>query len=512
MAKQFIHTIIVFLIFSILVSPISAISTQNLTIHFIDVGQGDSILVQAPNNHEMLIDAGPTEAGSKVSSYTRSLGINDLEIVTMTHPHDDHIGGMSQILNDITVDEIIENGDPYTTVTTKNLYNLINQKRIPVRIVKYGDYLNLDPSINISVLNPQNSFFSDVNENSIVLKITKGKVTFLLEGDAGNAAENYMMSHGAILNADILKVGHHGSSSATGTAFLAAVTPEVSVIEVGAGNSYGHPTAQTLNRLSQVGSKIYRTDINGNIVVTSDGNTYTVIPEYGTSPPAVPTTKPLTTLPTSVPTTVPTITPSMAPTSSGTGSLSVTSIPSGALVYVDGTFKGITPVTIQSISTGFHQIKVTRSGYKDYSTSVSVAGGKPLSISATLTAGSGSSVLPPVFPITIPTTTPTIKPTTAPTAPSGTGTGSLSVTSIPSGALVYVDGTFKGITPVTIQSSSTGVHQIKVTKSGYKDYSTSVYVTGEKPLSISATLTAGSGSSVLLTRLQPVGYGYLFLE
>jgi len=189
-----------------------------------------------------------------------------------------------------------------------------------------------------------------------------------------------------------------------------------------------------------------------------------------------------TTIPTTVPTTIPTTAPTQGP-SGATGTLSVTSTPTGAMVYVDGVYKGITPVTIPKVSSGSHQLKVTKSGFQDYSTAVNIPAGKTASVPIMLKVGSST---------TIPTTVPTTVPTTAPTqAPSG-ATGTLSVTSTPTGAMVYLDGIYKGITPVTIPKVSSGSHQLKVTKSGYQDYSTSISVPTGKTATIPVNLKAGS--------------------
>jgi len=250
-------------------------SGQNLTVHFLDVGQGDSILIKY-GNKSMLIDAGESDKGEVVSDYLHNQGISTLDYVVATHPHSDHIGGMNDVLNNFKVDHFIDSGYPYTSKTYENMLTTIDKKNIPFETPKRGDKINFASGIDVEVLNPGTSYYSDdLNQNSIILKVTDGKVSFLLMGDAGLEAENDIMKAGYNVDADILKVGHHGSSTASGASFISAVSPDISVIEVGVGNDYGHPHSEILNKLQKT-SKVYRTDLDGTITITTDGSTYTV--------------------------------------------------------------------------------------------------------------------------------------------------------------------------------------------------------------------------------------------
>ncbi|RQW79515.1 MAG: MBL fold metallo-hydrolase [Methanothrix sp.] len=264
---------------SVLIVAISAATvsaTENLTVHFLDVGQGDSELLQFDGKN-VLIDAGTSDMGPRVESYLRDHGVSSLDLLVATHPHEDHIGGLITILKDIPVKQVLDSGQTHTAPSFETYLNLIDQKGIPFETAQRGQTINLDPNLKIEVLSPPATLFSDdLNQNSVVLKVTYNKVSFLLMGDAGIEAENSLLSSSYNLDSDILKVGHHGSSSASSSSFLAKVKPAISIIEVGKGNDYGHPTKKTLSALQNTGSKIYRTDLDGDIVVTTDGQSYTV--------------------------------------------------------------------------------------------------------------------------------------------------------------------------------------------------------------------------------------------
>ena len=266
----------------ILASSSIAASSENLTAHFIDVGQGDSELIQFAGKN-ILIDGGEQEMGGKVESYLRDHGVTSLDLMVATHPHDDHVGGLITILKDFPINQVLDSGQAHTTQTFSTYLNLIDQKNIPFETAQQGQTIDLDPAIKIEVLSPPSTLFQDdLNQNSIVLKITYNKVSFLLMGDAGVEAEESLLSSGYDLNSDILKVGHHGSSSSSSPTFLRMVTPTSSIIEVGENNDYGHPTTKTLSALQDIGSEIYRTDTNGDITITTDGESYTVTSEKQT--------------------------------------------------------------------------------------------------------------------------------------------------------------------------------------------------------------------------------------
>lgn len=182
-------------------------SGQNLTVHFLDVGQGDSILLQF-NGKSMLIDAGESDKDEVVSNYLKNQGISTLNYVVATHPHSDHIGGMNDILNNFKIEHFVDSGYPHTSKTYENMLATIDAKNIPFETPKRGDKINFASGINVEVLNPGSSYYpDDLNQNSVVLKVTDGKVSFLLMGDAGLEAENDIIEAGYNVNADFLKLG-----------------------------------------------------------------------------------------------------------------------------------------------------------------------------------------------------------------------------------------------------------------------------------------------------------------
>lgn len=286
MRKSSLKRLLQVALLSVLIVAVSAATvsaSENLVVHFLDVGQGDSELLQFDGKN-VLIDGGTQDMGPRVESYLRNHGVKSLDLVVATHPHEDHIGGLMTVLNDYTVKQVLDSGQAHTSQTFENYLNLIDKKNIPFETAQRGQTINLDPKLKIEVISPPTTPFSDdLNQNSIVLKVTYNKVSFLFMGDAGLEAENSIMTTGYNLKSDILKVGHHGSSSASGSSFLAKVKPSISIIEVAAGNDYGHPTQKTLSALQKTGSKIYRTNLNGNIVVTTDGQSYSVTTEKQSS-------------------------------------------------------------------------------------------------------------------------------------------------------------------------------------------------------------------------------------
>lgn len=255
-----------------------------LSVYFIDIGQGDTILL-AKDGHYALVDAGesmePSERESldAIEESLNSLGVKKLDFLLVTHQDYDHIGSARQILKDYDVGVFYDNGVEHTSATYEKLMMYILDNDVNYKIVRAGDKIKSPwDDVKIEVLSPpQNLIMSgskpDVNENSIILKVTYGKVSYLLTGDAESDAEKYMLSQysDSKLDCDVLKAGHHGSRYSSTKSFLNAVSPDVVVISCGSGNSYGHPHTDCLERLVRYTPNVYRTDVDGNILVKTDG-------------------------------------------------------------------------------------------------------------------------------------------------------------------------------------------------------------------------------------------------
>lgn len=261
-------------------SPTPA-STGTMKVHFIDVGQADSILIQSGET-SVLVDAGNNADGDLVVNYLKSQGVSKLAAVIGTHPHEDHIGGMDTVIKSFDVERVYMPRATANTKTFEDVLLAIEAKGLKIKEAKAGVTLDV-PGITGTFLAPVGSNYEDLNNYSAVLKIVHGSTAFLLTGDAEDVSENQMLASGHDLKATVLKVGHHGSDSSTTAEFLKAVNPKYAVISVGKDNSYGHPTEVVLNRLASAGVQIYRTDVSGNIIATSDGFTVT----FNTSPTQV---------------------------------------------------------------------------------------------------------------------------------------------------------------------------------------------------------------------------------
>lgn len=239
-------------------------SDDVLSVHYIDVGQADSILIKT-DNYNILIDAGNNDDGKKLVKYFEELGITKFDYVFATHAHEDHIGGMDDIINNFDIDNFYMPDVITTTKTFEDVLDALEKNNLKYSTPKIDDNYKLGSNL-IDILYVGDDA-SDLNDTSIVLKLTHGKNTFLFTGDATSNVEKQILNKD--LKSDVLKVGHHGSSYSTSNDFLNKVNPSYAVISVGKNNNYNHPNKTILNKLKNV--KLYRTDENGTIIIKSDG-------------------------------------------------------------------------------------------------------------------------------------------------------------------------------------------------------------------------------------------------
>ena len=240
----------------------------DMRLHFIDVGQGDSTFLELGNGQTMLIDAGNPENGSQIVSYIKGLGYSDIDYIVATHPHSDHIGGMSTILQSFAIGDMYMPGQAHTSQTFENLVDTIAQEGITLHKAKAGVNVLDDDKIKIDILAPFNDEYSNLNNCSAIVRVKYGNTVAIFTGDAEAQIESQILNSG--IDADILKVGHHGSDTASSESFISAVSPKTAVISCGKYNSYGHPHDEILARLNNAGADIYRTDEVGTVIVTAD--------------------------------------------------------------------------------------------------------------------------------------------------------------------------------------------------------------------------------------------------
>ncbi len=271
-----------FLLSSLLsLSSVSQVLASNLIVNFIDIGQGDSELIQLPDGKNILIDAGDREASQKLLTFFKDRKIKKLDLVIISHPHLDHYGGLLGVIKEIPVTQVYDSGAPTSSTTYLTLLKKFSEKKTKFTIVRKGQDFNFSDNIKLKIISPEDPLLkntkSDANNASIVAKLTYNKVSFLFTGDIENEVQEKILSQSKNdLKADILKVAHHGSRYTSSKEFLDTVNPKVAVISSGQGNSYNHPHQETLERLSANKIKLYRTDMQGDIVITSNGETYDI--------------------------------------------------------------------------------------------------------------------------------------------------------------------------------------------------------------------------------------------
>ena len=241
--------------------------TGDLIVSFIDVGQADSILIQN-NNHNMLIDAGNNEDGEKLVSYFKENNITNFDYVVGTHAHEDHIGGLDDIINNFDIKTFYMPDVITTTKTFEDVLVALDNKNIKLSIPTIDNEFKLADA-NLKVIYVGSSS-SDLNDSSIVLRLDYKNNSFLFTGDATTKVEKQILNKD--IDVDVLKLGHHGSSYSSSDIFLNKVNPSYAVISCGLNNIYNHPTNSTLDKLNKKNIKLYRTDMDGTIIFTSDGD------------------------------------------------------------------------------------------------------------------------------------------------------------------------------------------------------------------------------------------------
>lgn len=255
-------------------------ASGTLEVYFFDVGQGDSELIRLPGGENILIDAGTSSTEDELVGELRSLGAETLDLVVATHPHADHIGGMAAVIDAFDVRQVvmprISESDTPTTKTYENLLQSIADKGLTITPAEPGDELLSSGGAVLTVLAPNGEDYGDLNNYSVVLRLTYGEDSFLFTGDAEEASEEEMRSLNWPLTATVLKCGHHGSETSTSPAFLDAVSPQYAVISCGVDNDYGHPDAVTLEKLEAAGAEVFRTDLQGSILASTDGSGVTM--------------------------------------------------------------------------------------------------------------------------------------------------------------------------------------------------------------------------------------------
>lgn len=253
---------------------------STFAVHFIDVGQGDSALILC-DGEAMLIDGGEASQSSKIYAYLKAHGVDHLEYMVATHAHSDHVGGLSGALNYASVDTALCPVTEYDSDAFRNYVKYLGIQGVSISVPHTGDAFSLG-SATVQVLGPQTDY-EDPNDSSIVLKVIYGATSFLFTGDAERSAEADILEAGYDLAATVLKIGHHGSDTSTTYPFLREVMPQYAVISVGKNNSYGHPAEDTLSRLRDAAVQVYRTDLQGTIICTSDGKAVTFEVERNSS-------------------------------------------------------------------------------------------------------------------------------------------------------------------------------------------------------------------------------------
>jgi len=279
MKKQLKLILVLGILFTILaVIVVFNIQDKKLKVYFLDVGQGDSILIRTPNHQDILIDGGPSsDVVNKIGQYLPFYDRN-IELVILTHAHSDHVVGLIEVLKRYQVDQILYSGQvSYQSSDYLAWLEIIRKKAVPLRSVKCCEQISLGENLNLEILYPFEDFsgkeVEDLNDTSVINRLVFQEVEFLFTGDAPVEVEEKMIDQGVNLEADVLKVGHHGSKYSSSLKFLDLVNPKYAIIQSGEGNKFSHPHFKTINNLNKQGIEVLRNNQCGTIIFGTDGET-----------------------------------------------------------------------------------------------------------------------------------------------------------------------------------------------------------------------------------------------
>lgn len=254
------------------------IGTSNLNangtveISYLDVGQGDAAYIKV-NDMDILIDAGPKSDVDKLMKQLEEKNIDDFEIIVATHPHEDHIGGMTKVLQSYKVENFYMPKVEHSTKTFENMIKEVEKQGLKVKVLKEGVNIDIGEGALLETFSPNQEEYNNLNNYSPIMKLTFGNNSFLFTGDAEKEVEEEVLSkYKDKLNSDVIKFGHHGSSTSSSTEFIEEVSPSYGIISCGVDNSYGHPHKEILKIIQDMNIKTYRTDTQGQVIVISDGN------------------------------------------------------------------------------------------------------------------------------------------------------------------------------------------------------------------------------------------------